>query len=131
MFYIIGMFRKTALWAMILTILGSVSMKDPGMLYGLVVFGEPYLVIVLIHLLACKIGKSDRSAGEAYVSALGADLKAPFSEMSTFIAVITKKWKIRDISKFHNFLDTVQVIIGGIWAIIVWGTAILFIVNMI
>lgn len=29
--YIIGVFRRTALWAMLLTILGSISMGDPEM----------------------------------------------------------------------------------------------------
>ena len=131
MFYIIGVFRRTALWAMLLTILGSISMEDTGMLYALVIFGAAYLLFVLIHLLACKISKSRRSAGEAYVSALGADLAAPFSKIGTFIAVITKKWIIRDDSKFHNFVDGLQVVTGGIWAIIVWGIAIFFVVNMI
>ena len=101
------------------------------MLYMLVVLGGAYLLIVLIHLLACKISKSSRSAGESYVSALGYDLAAPFSEIGTFIAVITKKWIIHDDSKFHNFIDGFQVVIGGIWAIIVWGIAIFFIINML
>ena len=131
MFYIIGVFRRTALWAMLLTILGSISMKDPEILYGLVIFGAAYLFFVLIHLLACKISKDRRSTGEAYVSALGVDLAAPFSKIGTFIAVITKKWIVRDNSKFHNFVDGFQVVAGGIWAIIVWGIAILFVVNMI
>ncbi len=129
--YIIGVFRRTALWAMLLTILGSVSMRDPEILYMLVVFGAAYLLFVLIHLLACKIGKSHRSAGEAYISALGYDLAAPFSKIGTFFAVITKKWIIRDDSKFHNFVDGLQVVTGGIWAITIWGIAIFFIVNMI
>lgn len=129
--YIIGAFRRTALWAMLLTILGSISMRDPEMFYMLVIFGAAYLLFVLIHLLACKIGKSSRSAGEAYVSALGHDLVAPFSKIGTFVAVITKKWIIRDNSKFHNFVDGFQVVTGGIWAIIIWGIAIFFIVNMI
>ena len=131
MFYIIGAFRRTALWAMLLTILGSISMKDTEMLYGVVIFGAAYLLFVLIYLLTCKISESRRSAGEAYVSALGADLSAPFSKIGTFIAVITKKWIIRDNSKFHNFVDGLQVVTGGIWAIIVWGIAIFFVVNMI
>lgn len=131
MFYIIGAFRRTALWAMLLTILGSISMGNPEMLYMLVIFGAAYLLFVLIHLLACKIGKSSRSAGEAYVSALGQDLLAPFSKIGLFLAVITKKWIIRDNSKFHNFVDGFQVVTGGIWAIIIWGIAIFFIVNMI
>lgn len=129
--YIIGVFRRTALWAMLLSILGSISMGDPEMLYMLVIFGASYLLFVLIHLLACKIGKSRRSAGEAYVSALGYDLAAPFSKIGTFLAVITKKWIIRDDSKFHNFVDGLQVVTGGIWAIAIWGIAIFFIVNMI
>ena len=129
--YIIGVFRRTALWAMLLSILGSISMGDPEMLYMLVIFGAAYLLFVLIHLLACKIGKSRRSAGEAYVSALGYDLAAPVSKIGTFLAVITKKWIIRDDSKFHNFVDGLQVVTGGIWAIAIWGIAIFFIVNMI
>lgn len=116
---------------MLLTILGSVSMRDPEILYMLVIFGAAYLRFVLIHLLACKIGKSRLSAGEAYISALGYDLAAPFSKIGTFFAVITKKWIIRDDSKFHNFVDGLQVVTGGIWAIAIWGIAIFFIVNMI
>lgn len=129
--YIIGVFRRTALWAMLLTILGSISMRDPEMLYMLVIFGAAYLLFVLIHLLACKIGKSRLSAGEAYISALGYDLAAPFSKIGTFLAVITKKWIIRDDSKFHNFVDGLQVVTGGIWSIAIWGIAIFFIMNMI
>ena len=129
--YIIGAFRRTALWAMLLTILGSISMGALDMLYMLVIFGGAYLLFVLIHLLACKISKSKRSAGEAYVSALGYDLAAPFSKIGTFIAVITKKWIIRDNSRFHNFTDGFQAVAGGIWAIIVWGIAIFFIINML
>lgn len=131
MFYIIGVFRRTALWAMLLTILGAISMKDPEILYGLVIFGAAYLLFVLIHLFACKIGKSSRSAGETYVSALGSDLAAPFSKIGTFIAVISKKWIIRDNSKFHNFVDGFQVITSGIWAFVIWIIAIFFVVNMI
>lgn len=116
---------------MLLTILGSVSMRDPEILYMLVIFGAAYLLFVLIHLLACKIGNSRLSAGEAYISALGYDLAAPFSKIGTFFAVITKKWIIRDDSKFHNFVDGLQVVTGGIWAIAIWGIAIFFIVNMI
>ena len=129
--YVIGAFRRTALWAMILTILGSISMRIPDMLYMLVIFGGAYLLFVLIHLLACKISKSRRSAGETYVSALGYDLIAPFSKIGTFLAVITKKWIIHDNSRFHNFTDGFQVVTGGIWAIIVWGIAIFFIINIL
>lgn len=129
--YIIGAFRRTALWAMLLTILGTVSMSAPDMLYMLVVFGGAYLLFVLIHLLACKMSKDRRSAGEAYISALGYDLVAPFSKIGMFIAVITKKWIICDDSRFHNFTDGFQVVTGGIWAIIIWGIAIFFIINML
>lgn len=131
MFYIIGVFRRTALWAMLLTILGSIAMKDPEMLYMLSIFGAAYLFFILIHLLVCKIEKSSRSAREEYVSALGYDLAAPFLNMGTFIAVVTKKWIIRDNSKCHNFVDGLQVVIGGIWAIIIWGLAVFFVINMI
>ncbi len=115
---------------MLLTILGAISMRALDMLYMLIIFGGAYLLFVLIHLLACKISKSSRSAGESYISALGYDLVAPFSKIGTFIAVITKKWIIRDNSRFHNFIDGFQVVAGGIWAIIIWGIAIFFIINM-
>lgn len=128
--YIIGVFRRTALWAMLLTILGAISMRALDMLYMLIIFGGAYLLFVLIHLLACKTSKSSRSAGESYISALGYDLVAPFSKIGTFIAVITKKWIIRDNSRFHNFIDGFQVVAGGIWAIIIWGIAIFFIINI-
>ena len=131
MFWIIGIFRRTALWSILLTILGTVSTGNSEMLQMLGIFGLGYLLFVLIHLLACKIGKSKRSAGEAYISALGFDLVSPFVEMGTFIAVITKKWVIREKSKFHNGVDGAQVVIGGIWSTIIWGIAIFFIVNMI
>ena len=131
MFWIIGIFRRTALWAILLTVLGAISMGNTEMLQMLFIFGVGYLLFVFIHLLACKIGKSKRSAGEAYISALGYDLVAPFVELGMFIALITKKWVIRDKSKFHNGVDGAQVIIGGIWSIIIWGIAIFFIVNMI
>ena len=128
--YTIGVFRRTALWAILLTILGAISMKNLDMLYMLVIFGGAYLLFVLIHLLACKINKSRLSAGESYVSALGYDLVAPFSKIGLFIAVITKKWIIRDNSRFHNFVDGFQVVAGGIWAIIILGIAIFLIINM-
>ena len=128
--YIIGIFRRTALWAMLLTILASISMRSLDMLYMLVILAGAYLLFVLIHLLACKISKIRRSAGESYVSALGYDLAAPFSKIGMLIAVITKKWIIRDNSRLHNFIDGFQVVLGGIWAIIVWVIAIFLIINM-
>ncbi|MBQ4258826.1 MAG: hypothetical protein IJB84_00980 [Lachnospiraceae bacterium] len=129
--YIIGVFRRTALWAMLLTVLGSMSMGNPDMLYALAIFGCAYLLFVVIHLLACKIQKSSRSVGEAYLSALGYDLIAPFSKIGLFLIVITRKWIIRDKSRIHNFVDGLQAITGGIWAIVIWGIAIFFIINMI
>ena len=57
--YIIGLFRRTALWAMLLTILGSISVRSPDMLYMLVILGGAYLLFVLIHLLACKISNEE------------------------------------------------------------------------
>ncbi len=129
--YIIGVFRRTALWAMLLTILGAISMGDPKILYMLLMFGTAYLLFVLIHLLACKLGKSNHSAGDTYVSALGHDLAAPFSKLGTFVAVITKKWIIRDNSRFHNFVDGAQVVTGGIWAIVILGIALFLILKMV
>lgn len=129
--YIIGVFRRTALWAVFLTILGSISMKSPQMLYSLVISGGAYILFALIHIIACKIRKSSDSAGETYISALGYDIVAPFSKIGTFIAVITKKWVIHDDSKFHNFMDGLQVVTGGVWSITILGIAIFFILKMV
>lgn len=129
--YIIGVFRRTALWGVLLVTLASFAMENTEILYSLVYLVGMYIFFVLLHLLACKIQKSRRSVGEAYLSALGYDLIAPFSKIGTFLAVLTKKWIIQDDSKFHNFSDGLQVITGGIWSLAVLGFAIFFIVNII
>ena len=131
MFYILGAFRRTALWAMVLTILGAISMGEPKMLFLLGIFGVSYLVFVFVHLIVCKIGKSSRSSGEVFISALGRDLAAPFSKIVLFFEVITRKWIIQDDSKFHNVVDGLLVVTGGIWAIFVWVIGLYFIVRMI
>lgn len=129
--YILGVFRRTALWGIFLVILGSIAMESPEWLYSLVFFVGAYVFFVLLHLLVCKIQKSRRSVGEAYFSALGYDLAAPFSKIGLFLAVLFKKWVIHDNSKFHNFVDGLQVVTGGIWAMDVWGITVFFIVNMV
>lgn len=131
MSYVFGFLRRTALWAMLLTVLGSISMKDSKMLYMLAIFGAVYLFFVLIYLFKCKKENIYSSSGEAYLSVLGHDLAAPFSKIGTFVAVITKKWTIQDDSKLHNFVDGLQVVTGGIWAIVILGIAVYFIVNFI
>lgn len=129
--YILGVFRRTALWGIFLAILGSIAMGSKELLSSLVFLIGAYLFFVILHLLVCKIQKSRRSVGEIYFSALGHDLVAPFSKLGTFIAVMTRKWIIRDDSKFHNFVDGFQVVMGGIWAIIILGILVFFIVNII
>ncbi len=129
--YIIGVFRRTALWGVFLVILGSIALENKEWLNSIVFFAGAYLFFVLLHLLICKIQKSRRSVGEIYLSALGHDLIAPFSNLGTFIAVLFKKWVIRDNSRFHNCIDGLQVVGGGIWAIAVWGIAVFFIVNIV
>ena len=129
--YILGVFRRTALWGIFLVILGSIAWKSLEVLYLIVYFIGAYIFFVLLHLLICKIQKIRRSAGEAYFSALKHDLIAPFSKIGTFIAVVTKKWIIRDNSKFHNFIDGLQVATGGIWSIAILGLAVFFIVNIV
>ena len=129
--YILGVFRRTALWGIFLVILGSIAMESVEWLYSIVFFIGAYAFFVLLHLLICKIQKSRRSVSEAYLSALGHDLAAPFSKIGTFITVLFKKWVIRDNSKFHNFVDGVQVVTGGIWAIAVLGIAAFFIANIV
>ena len=129
--YILGVFRRTALWGVFLVILGSITTKSTTLLYSIGLFIVAYIFFALLHLLICKIQKSRRSAGEIYLSALGHDLTAPFSKIGTFLAVLFKKWVIRDNSKFHNFIDGLQVISGGIWAIAVLGIAVFFVLKII
>ena len=129
--YIIGVFRRTALWSILLVILGAIAMRRVEWLYSLIFLVGAYILIVLLHLIICKLQKSRNSMSETYLSALGHDLAAPFSKIGTFIAVMFKKWVIRDDSKFHNFVDGLQVVTGGIWAIAIWGIAAFFIVNIV
>lgn len=129
--YIIGVFRRTALWGIFLVILASIALGSAELLYMLIYLLGAYLFFVLIHLLACKLSKSRRSAGEAYLSALGYDLVAPFSKISLFIAVLFKKWIIHDKSKFHNFIDGLQVVTGGGWATVVLGIAVYLILAIV
>ena len=63
MFYIIGVFRRTALWAMLLTILGSVSMKELEMLYMLVTFGAAYLFFCLYTFTRMQNWKKQSLSG--------------------------------------------------------------------
>ena len=129
--YIIGVLRRTALWGIVLDILGSIAMARTDMLYLIVYFIIAYIFFALLHLLVCKMRKSERSVGTQYFSALSYDLIAPFSKLATFIAVLTKKWVISDDSQFHNFIDGLQVVLGGIWAIVILGLTVLFVINIV
>ena len=129
--YIIGVFRRTALWGIFLIILGSIAMGRTELLYSVVYLIGVYIFFVLLHLLICKIQKDRRPVVKAYLSALGHDLTAPFSKIGTFIAVLSKRWVIHDDSKFHNFVDGLQVVTGGIWSIAILGIAVFFIVNIV
>ena len=128
--YILGVFRRTALWGMILSILGVFSTGYIDLLFFALCFVIVYVIFVLLHIGICKLKNRIDTAGEIYLSALGYDLVAPFTKICTFFAVITKKWIIHDDSKIHNFVDGIQVITGGIWSICILGIAIFFIINI-
>lgn len=128
--YLIGVFRRTALWCIIFTVLGSIAISADFLnLLGIIIVA--YAFILLLDLLVCKIRDKSRSIVEIFLSMLGLDLAAPFSKFSTFLAVITGRWVIRDDSKFHNIIDAVQVVSGGIWSIIVFGVGAFLLVNII
>ncbi|MBQ9699915.1 MAG: hypothetical protein IJV71_04765 [Lachnospiraceae bacterium] len=129
--YILGVFRRTALWGIILAILGAVAMQNIQWSYSVVYLGGAYIMFVLLHLIICIIQKSSRSSGEIFLSALGRDLIAPFSKIGMFIAVLLKKWVINDDSKLHNFTDGIQIVTGGIWSIAVFGIVIFFVLKMV
>ena len=74
-------------------------------------------LFVAIHLLAVKISNKHRELSEAYFSALGADLTAPFRYVGLFFMVILGKHKIKDDSDFHDACDFLQVLFGFIWTI--------------
>ena len=90
-----------------------------------------YAFTLLLHLLVCKFKDKNRSFVETFLSSLLRDLAAPFSKFSTFLAVITRRWVIQDDSKFHNIIDALQVVSGGIWSIIVFGVGAFLLVNII
>lgn len=123
--YIVGVFRRTALWGILLLILSSTALQNTEILYLLVILGGAYVVISLFHILVCKIKNKYDSIGEIYFSALRADLIAPFSKISTLFAVLTRKWIVHDDSAFHNFADTVQVIAGGLWSMVILAIIVL------
>lgn len=128
--YLIGVFRRTALWCIIFTVLGSIAISaDLLNLLGIIIV--VYAFILLLELLVCEIRDKSGSIVELSLSMLGADLAAPFSKFSTFLAVITRRWVIQDDSKFHNIIDALQVVSGGIWSIIVLGVDAFLLVNII
>lgn len=128
--YLIGVFRRTALWCIIFTVLGSIAISaDLLNLLGIIIV--VYAFILLLELLVCEIRDKSRSIVELSLSMLGADLAAPFSKFSTFLAVITRRWVIQDDSKFHNIIDVLQVVSGGIWSIIVFGVGAFLLLKII
>lgn len=128
--YLIGVFRRTALWCIIFTVLGSIAISSDFLnLLGIIIVA--YAFILLLDLLLCEIRDKSRSIVELSLSMLGADLAAPFSKFSTFLAVITRRWVIQDDSKFHNIIDAIQVVCGGIWSIIVFGVGAFLLINII
>ena len=128
--YLIGVFRRTALWCIIFTVLGSIAISA-DLLNFLGVLIVIYAFTLLLHLLVCKFKDKNSSFVETFLSAFLRDLEAPFSKFSTFLAVITRRWVIQDDSKFHNIIDAVQVVSGGIWSIIVFGVGAFLLVNII
>ena len=128
--YLIVVFRRTALWCMIFTVLGSIEISA-DLLNFLGVLIVIYAFTLLLHLLVCKFKDKNRSFVETFLSALLRDLEAPFFKFSTFLAVITRRWVIQDDSKFHNIIDAIQVVSGGIWSIIVFGVGAFLLINII
>lgn len=128
--YLIGAFRRTALWCIIFTVLGSIAISaDLLNLLGIIIV--VYVILLLLHLLICKFKDKNRSFVEIFLSGLLRDLEAPFLKFSTFSAVIIRRWVIQDDSKFHNIIDALQVVSGGIWSIIVLGVGAFLLVNIV
>lgn len=128
--YLIGVFRRTALWCIIFTVLGSIAISaDLLNLLGIIIV--VYVILLLLHLLICKFKDKNRSFVEIFLSVLLRALEAPFLKFSTFSAVITRRWVIQDDSKFHNIIDALQVVSGGIWSIIVLGVGAFLLVNIV
>ena len=137
MFYFIGFLRRTALFALISLPVSLVAFRasfkkifeaamEPTSLlefFCAFIFWAiiAYPVIAGVHLLMCKISNKRRSVGEAYFSALGYDIIAPFKYVGLFFLVMTKKHIIKDDSAWHNFEDLMQVIWGFIWTILMAG----------
>lgn len=89
--YLIGVFRRTALWCIIFTVLGSIAISaDLLNLLGIIIV--VYVILLLLHLLICKFKDKNRSFVEIFLSVLLRDLEAPFLKFSTFSAVITRRW---------------------------------------
>lgn len=133
MFYLLGFLRRTPLYGLIALPVSifvfKVSFADiyacafnPTSLAGYFaafMFWSiiAYPVFVAIHLLAVKISDKHRGLGDAYISALGVDITAPFRYVGMFFLVIAGKHKIKDDSTFHDMGDLFQVIFGFVWTI--------------
>lgn len=133
MFYIIGFLRRTPLFGLIaLPISVFVFNVDFMTIYKNALNPTTlhsyfcafmfwsilaYPLCVVLHLLMVRISNKHRSLGEAYMSALGADLTAPFRYIGLFFMVITGKHKIKDDSTFHDAGDFLQVFFGFVWTV--------------
>lgn len=134
MFFIIGLLRKTALFALISLPLSIVGLgasfeeilkasRNPDSLQDYFCFFMcsaiiVYPIIVGLHIVLCKLLKSRRTVGEIYLSALRRDIVAPFQYVGVFLAVFFRKHIIRDDSSLHNFEDFAQVTVGFIWTVL-------------
>ena len=133
MFYFIGFFRRTALFALLslpISILAfetsfrkifAAAMEPNSLIEYFCAFMffaiVAYPVIAMIHVIMCKISDRDGSALESYFCALMSDIISPFRYISIFFLVITKKHIIEDDSAWHNFQDLLQVIWGFVWTL--------------
>lgn len=115
MYYIIGLFRSTSLYSLIIFVVGLFANKNSNLALTI---GSIYPISVLVHQLILKIkNKSNYSFFESFFSSFFKDLLAPFRHTFMFFLVITKKHIIRDKNKFYNALDLLEVIAGFICTI--------------
>ena len=134
MFYIIGFLRRTPLYGLMalpisIFVFNAHLQELFSQAFGPTSFAGffgafliwsivAYPLFVAIHLLCVKLTSSNRDLVEAYFSALGQDLIAPFRYVGLFLLVITKKHKINDNSDFHEICDLLQIVFGFIWVLV-------------
>lgn len=125
----LGYVMCISLYAIIILLLGLIMKGKFDLNSPIIHIAYLYPCLLIFSAIRTKIGhKKNRffyesAWGSDYkedgiilviLKSIGVDLIAPFSYISLFFSVITKKHIIKDDSSYHTILDYLEVVIGFI-----------------